>query len=339
MTIPRLRPELQATPADEEGVRFFDVRDPSSGHAMRLYDFEWQLASQLDGQRSLDDVAEWAKRALELDVTRASLAAYAARLAELGFLAGDAMETLPPRDPGALNASMTPLPPPSPGLAGNEEDIPLELADDALTERQEALPPRTLEPLPVRPASPGFDARDARPDEVTARAPVKEPSLTTRSGAGPMAHGDEDTPAPRRSRSVMGLLLVLILVGGVVAYVTFLSPGGAKVAVQVVRPRELVTLHDGSAKLEKGSPRSLSFGEAGKVTDVIAAGAEVKAGTPLATLDGFGKVEKELADVKDRLGFYQKQLDAATAKGDAAAQKAAEGKVAEKKKLLDELET
>ena len=83
----------------------------------------------------------------------------------------------------------------------------------------------------------------------------------------------------------------------------------------------------------------MSFGEAGKVIDAVAAGAEVKAGQPLATLEAYAKVEKDLADVRDRLGYYQKQAEAATAKNDAAGAKAANDKVEEKKKLLAELET
>src|SRR5262249_52304979 len=56
-------------------------------------------------------------------------------------------------------------------------------------------------------------------------------------------------------------------------------------------------------------------------------------------LEAFDKVEKDLIDVKDRLNFYEKQLAAAQAKKDDAAVKTAEGKVAEKKKKLNELES
>ena len=88
----------------------------------------------------------------------------------------------------------------------------------------------------------------------------------------------------------------------------------------------------------KSEGQTLSFGEAGKVSDVVAAGTEAKAGMPLATLDSYAKIEKDLADVKDRAGYYEKQLATAKAKGDDEAAKAAEAKVAEKKKLLGELE-
>ena len=102
--------------------------------------------------------------------------------------------------------------------------------------------------------------------------------------------------------------------------------------------REVVRLYDGAAAVKKSEGQTLSFGEAGKVTDVVASGTEAKAGMPLATLDSYPKIEKELADVKDRAGYYEKQLAAAKAKNDAEGAKAAEAKVAEKKKLLGELE-
>jgi multidrug efflux pump subunit AcrA (membrane-fusion protein) len=137
--------------------------------------------------------------------------------------------------------------------------------------------------------------------------------------------------------SILGIAAVVIIVGGIVAYV-MMGGKSAKVSTVVVSPREVVRLYDGTGTVKKSEGQTLSFGEAGKVTDIVAAGTEAKAGMPLATLDGFGKIEKELADVKDRASFYEKQLAAAKAKGDAEGAKAADAKVAEKKKLLGELE-
>jgi multidrug efflux pump subunit AcrA (membrane-fusion protein) len=71
---------------------------------------------------------------------------------------------------------------------------------------------------------------------------------------------------------------------------------------------------------------------------VVAAGTEVKAGQTLASLDTTTAIEKELADVKDRHSFYEGQLKAAQAKGNAEDVKKFEEKVAEKKKRLGQLE-
>src|SRR5262249_15755925 len=67
-------------------------------------------------------------------------------------------------------------------------------------------------------------------------------------------------------------------------------------------------------------------------------GTEVKVGMPLGSLEANAKIEKDMADVKDRAAFYEKQQQAAQARGNAEASKAAEAKVAEKKKLLADLE-
>jgi multidrug efflux pump subunit AcrA (membrane-fusion protein) len=350
VTTPRLRPELHATPIEEQGLKFFDVSDPRSGGKMRLYDFEWLLASQMDGRRSLDEIARWAHGTLQLEVTSPNLAAYAERLAELGFIAAPE----PPvagrtSDPASYSATTTPLPPPQPSTDLDGEDVPMEMSaeDDTVTQRQEALPPRQMNemPAPLRPPSTapssslGFEATKQRPDEKTDRGQNARPEVTVTS-----SRSAEVTAPPKSgsTRSIVGLLIVLLIIGAVVAYVMLFANGegvvgGNKVGTATVKTREVVALYDGSAKLEKSATRPLAFGETGKVTDVVAVGTEVKAGMPLATLDGYAKVEKEIADVKDRLGFYQKQLDNAGSKGEEAV-KAAEAKVAEKKKLLGELE-
>jgi RND family efflux transporter MFP subunit len=149
----------------------------------------------------------------------------------------------------------------------------------------------------------------------------------------------DEPPARSSAGSIIGIVLVLAAVGGIIAYVKLMGGGGAaKVTTVVATPREVVRLYDGAATLKKSDGQTLSFGEAGKVSDVVAAGTEAKAGMPLATLDSYAKIEKDLADVKDRAGYYEKQLAAAKAKGDDEAAKAADSKVAEKKKLLAELE-
>jgi RND family efflux transporter MFP subunit len=128
---------------------------------------------------------------------------------------------------------------------------------------------------------------------------------------------------------------------GVFIYVKYMGDSGggaAAVKVQIASAREVVRLYDGSAKAQKSEGATLSFGEAGKVADVVAAGTDVKAGTPVATLEAFSKVEKELVDVRDRASFYEKSVQSAKAKNNEDEVKKAEAKVAEKQKLLAELQ-
>src|SRR5712672_2174787 len=84
---PRFRHDLLATAVDIDGVRYIDVRDPDRGTSFRFYDFEYELARQLDG-RPVGDVSAWAVATYGLDLTPAGIDEFAARLAELGFLEG-----------------------------------------------------------------------------------------------------------------------------------------------------------------------------------------------------------------------------------------------------------
>jgi hypothetical protein len=82
---PRLKRDLVASSAEVDGVAFVDVRDPRTGASFRFYDYEYQLALQLDG-KPLDEVAAWAGATYGLEITADGIAEFAGRLGELGFL-------------------------------------------------------------------------------------------------------------------------------------------------------------------------------------------------------------------------------------------------------------
>src|SRR6478609_2732424 len=90
MSTPRIRTDLQATPTEEGGIKYFDVSDPKSGARMRMYDFEWLIAERMDGRRAFDEVASWARERLGIQPTASDLENYAQRLGELGFFELDA---------------------------------------------------------------------------------------------------------------------------------------------------------------------------------------------------------------------------------------------------------
>src|SRR6266567_442685 len=115
---PRIRPDLKATPAEEQGVKYFDVADPRSGSKMRLYDFEWLIAEQLNGKRRFDEVAEYARQRLGIDPSPADLEAYAHKLAELGFFEADVGQ------PVIEEPESTPLPSPAPAAPPSSLSLP-----------------------------------------------------------------------------------------------------------------------------------------------------------------------------------------------------------------------
>jgi len=82
---PRFRQDLTVSPTEADGVACVDVRDPKTGASFRLYDFEYQLALQLNGQ-PVRQVTDWASKTYGADLTPEGISEFAARLGELGFL-------------------------------------------------------------------------------------------------------------------------------------------------------------------------------------------------------------------------------------------------------------
>jgi membrane fusion protein, multidrug efflux system len=82
---PRFRQDLTVSPTEADGVACVDVSDPKTGANFRLYDFEYQLALQLNGQ-PVTHVTDWASKTYGADLTPDGITEFAARLGELGFL-------------------------------------------------------------------------------------------------------------------------------------------------------------------------------------------------------------------------------------------------------------
>src|SRR5437868_3384482 len=187
---PRIRPDLKATPAEEQGVKYFDVADPRSGSRMRMYDFEWLIAEQMNGARRFDEVASYARERLGIHPSPSDLEAYADKLAELGFLE-DGMPTEPTID----QPDTTPLPVPA------------------------------------------------------AAAPTSTGKVT--------AIGDQP-PAKSGAGSLILVILVILGVGGAVAYMKFFKPQSTHVTVALASPREVVRLYDGVGMVKKTEAQVLS---------------------------------------------------------------------------------
>jgi hypothetical protein len=112
---PRFRKDLLVSPTEADGVACVDVSDPKTGVSFRLYDFEYQLALQLNGQ-PLAEVTAWATQTFGTGVTIDGLGEFTGRLHELGFLdrseAGSAAvaEGAPPTSEVAAIDAPTPAP-------------------------------------------------------------------------------------------------------------------------------------------------------------------------------------------------------------------------------------
>jgi hypothetical protein len=336
---PRIRQDLKATPAEEQGVKYFDVADPRSGSKMRLYDFEWLVAEQLNGSRRFDEVASFARERLGISPSPSDIEGYAKKLGELGFMEAEMASPSHFAEP-----ELTPLPPAAPAPPPTMPPASATTAEVELIE--EPTHPRVEMPLGtaktmMAAAAPAPPELKPLPVTTVEKKPASAPELPP-VVAAPASTGKVqpigDQPAKSGGGSLIIVVLLILGVGGVVGYMTLFKPQSAHVNVALASPREVVRLYDGAGAVKKGEPQALSFGEAGKVSDVVAKGTEVKPGMPLATLESFGAIEKQLADVRDRLKYYENKLEASKAKNDEAGAKADEVKVAEKKKLMGDLE-
>ena len=150
---PRFRKELPAAATETDGVPCVQVTDPETGISFTFYEFEYDLAHQLDGQ-DVEDVMAWAVANYQTDLTAEAIDEFAVKLGELGFLEGVAPAARPgveasPRDSADIEWNVVPAVDSAPtmtGFAGATGSGPTdtsgvtELSSDALTELSDSGP-------------------------------------------------------------------------------------------------------------------------------------------------------------------------------------------------------
>jgi len=204
---PRFRQDLATSPVEADGVACVDVSDPSTGNSFRLYDFEYQLALQLNGQ-PVDDVVSWASQAYGAELTADGLKEFASRLRELGFLEAD-VEVVPGRPASDAVATLEiPIPklpePEDAGDNGADEWMAAQSAQTAQFVPNKALldePEATI----VAPQSQWFpDAGKPAAGKPPAPAAPRRP--ITGESSPPMSSDDlvEEPPSPRREAHGVG---------------------------------------------------------------------------------------------------------------------------------------
>ncbi|MES1165781.1 MAG: hypothetical protein ABUR63_08490 [Verrucomicrobiota bacterium] len=161
---PRFRQDLATSPVEADGIPCVDVSDPRTGTSFRFYDFEYQLALQLNGQ-PVTGVVSWASQTFGADLTPAGVNEFAARLRELGFLEGDGGATLEVSIPTLASLE-------EPGEDAADEWMSAQSAqtaqfvpDAAMLGGDELTPMRERTPLPTPVAASSPERLEAVPDE------------------------------------------------------------------------------------------------------------------------------------------------------------------------------
>ena len=376
MNAPRLREDLRAQPVLDGDVRYYEVSDPRSGSSMRLYEHEWLLATRMDGQSTLEQIASWSPGHLGFEPSSDDLATYARTLYDLGFL-----DEEPDAAPERARTART-----KPSASGSFDDE-TSFADLDVSEPQRAAssvrpaPPMGTAPtvaLPQisaeAPPSPSHSRRDALPTDpvlpvdagltssppislrqISASSPNRPEPPMARTAPMPPVRQPRETSSQRNApvtqvvNSVGGSsrswLWPLVLVGigalGAGAYVFVIGPAFATAKVKTLvapSPVEMVKLFDGKATIARTPPVVLSFGEGGRVVDVAPVGTATKPGMALATLEGYAGLLKELNDVRDRETYYENAVKVAEAKKRRGDIKKNSVKVDEKRRLRVALE-
>jgi len=195
---PRLRDDLVAATVEEDGVLYVDLSDPTTGVSFRFYDFEYELAKQLNGQ-PVEAVVAWASLTYQTEMSTAALDEFVEKLAGLGFLVVPGVVAPvtepPPSSPFTLSAQEVAASE-SIGVASGPmfEGLSGELFGDLpggpgapLIAAPGLTPAVSVEPSFGRPASPFVPVGPAPSSSPRAGAEVSapEPTLRERSGGAP----------------------------------------------------------------------------------------------------------------------------------------------------------
>jgi hypothetical protein len=185
---PRFRQDLTVATTEADGVPCVDVSDAKTGASFRFYDFEYQLALQLNGQ-PLAQVIAWAAQTYGVELKDEGIGEFSGRLSELGFLEIGATATEPaPESDSAADEWMSPqgtktaqfVPDPamlagSPGPSLDRTPVAsLDMLPD-LRDETEAAPngaPATATPNATTPPAPAIPAAPPVAVAPTTQAPA-----------------------------------------------------------------------------------------------------------------------------------------------------------------------
>ena len=83
---PRFRKELPAAATEVDGAPGVQVTDPETGTSFTFYEFEYDLAHQLDGKQDYDEIIAWAAANYQHGLSPEAIDEFSKQLAGLGFL-------------------------------------------------------------------------------------------------------------------------------------------------------------------------------------------------------------------------------------------------------------
>jgi biotin carboxyl carrier protein len=198
---------------------------------------------------------------------------------------------------------------------------------------------------------PGGPVPQAVPGAPTSAANAPAGMPERRQPPGPEAvvmsgFTDVSKNAAARKRGASRMVLVLVLVAAVVAavvgYLVMMrqrtpAPLPA-VSVRVLSPKPTTVYRwfSGRGVVDEDDVRTLGFDTAGRLAELLPAGAEFSAGETVGRLQQAAAVETLLAHHRSRLAFYGQMRDSMQAAGNGPEARQAELRLADKQRLVDE---
>ncbi|HVU52937.1 MAG TPA: efflux RND transporter periplasmic adaptor subunit, partial [Polyangia bacterium] len=357
---PRFRKELPAAATEVDGVPSVQVTDPGTGTSFTFYEFEYDLAHQLDGKQDYDEIIAWAAANYQTGLSPEAIDEFGRKLGELGFLdPGGARPGAESRgesaelewntgvntgqfQPGGVPATATA---PAPAKADSSGAV---LSSDALEEIVTSGPvqaaveaatssgvPRPIGVMGTGSFSRGFSERrqPPAPGEVV-MTPFEDVSMRFRA------------PPPERQRSFKGVIIFLFvfagLGGGAGYYYWTLKhptlPEAIRLRVVAPKPTAVYRWFATIGTVVDLDARTMSFESAGKIVELMPAGTKFAVGDTLGKLQGAAALEGELAKNKSKLAVFEQLRDSLKASGKKGDLRDAEDKVTARKKMVDEVQ-
>jgi multidrug efflux pump subunit AcrA (membrane-fusion protein) len=333
---PRFRKELPAAATDAEGAPGVQVTDPETGTSFTFYEFEYDLAHQLDGQQDYDEVIAWAAANYQTGLSPEAIDEFAAKLGELGFLDLSVMPAMPAM-PSESQKSFTSAAAASPDSLKDVTESGAVL--DAITAVTSSGVPQPITSTVSGRLSGGFTRSGERrqppaPGEVVPTA-FEDVSMRFRA------------PPPERQRSSTGIvvtLLVFIVAGAGGGYYYYMrrhpkAPEAVRLRVIAPQPTAVYRWFASAGTVVDLDARTLSFETQGKIIELMPAGTKFAAGDVLGKLQGAGPLEAELAKQRSKLAVFEQLRDSMKASGKKADLRDAEDKVTARKKMVDDVQT
>jgi multidrug efflux pump subunit AcrA (membrane-fusion protein) len=186
-------------------------------------------------------------------------------------------------------------------------------------------------------AGTAFDA-DREQETPVASAPVPPPAPARALSSGNL------TPAASSGRptwpayAALAVAAAAIIAAMVYKFAVNPEPPAITVRIVVPSPTTVYRYFDASARVERIDAPAFGFTADGKLAEIAAPGTRYNAGDVLAMLEAGRRPRTELAHNRERLAHYEQQRDQATQQNKRGEVRSAERKIAEKRRVITELE-